>query len=314
MEQRISIASEYIKRGEPTSRVLKCYSISSSTWYDRLKSVEEDRTRFSTGRPIPGYTINPDGSYVTDATIISVLKQYRKQPEFKNAGGYQKLKHYLRRDYNFHINGKKLYRLCKKNKLLLPHNKKKIRTDRKICTYREITGPNQLWEFDIKYGYIHGENRHFYILSFIDVFTRKLVNHYAGLSCKAINLKLTFNDALIREAITDTSGLTVRSDNGPQMTSNMFRDYITTLNLDHEFIPPGDCNKNAHVESFNSIIDSDFLQVRYFNDFADAYKQTMEWMDFYNEKRIHGSIKMMSPIDFIKKFYENKVTIENVVA
>ena len=294
--------------------MLKHCSVSSSTWYDRLKSIKPDIKARSSGRPIPGYTINPDGTYVTDATIISVLKEYRDKPEFKNAGGYQKLKHYLRRDYNFHINGKKLYRLCKDNKLLLPHNKKKIKKNRKICTYREITAPNQLWEFDIKYGYIHGENRHFYILSFIDVFNRKQVNYHAGLSCKAIDLKLTFNEALIKEGIVDSSGLTVRSDNGPQMTSNMFRDYVETLGLDHEFIPAGDCNKNAHVESFNSIIDSEFLQVRYFKDFADAYKQTMEWMEFYNRVRIHGSLKMMSPKDFTQKFYQNEVTIENVVA
>lgn len=89
---------------------------------------------------------------------------------------------------------------------------------------------------------------------------------------------------------------------------------MNTLEIEHEFIPAGDCNKNAHVESFNSIIDSDFLQVRYFKDFADAYKQTMEWMSFYNKERIHGSLKMMSPIDFTKKFNEGLVSIENVVA
>ena len=249
-----------------------------------------------------------------DSTIISTLKTIRAQENFKNSGGYQKLKHYLRRDYGFYINGKKLYRLCRENNLLLPRNKKKIKANRKICTNRTITGPNQLWEFDIKYGYIHGENRHFYILTFIDVFNRKQVNYHVGLSCKAEDLKFTFNQALIKENISDNKSLTIRSDNGPQMTSNMFRNYIETLELEHEFIPPGACNKNAHVESFNSIIESDFLQVRYFRDFEDAYRQTMEWMDFYNKKRIHGSLKMMSPLDFTKKFQDKEVTIQNVVA
>lgn len=200
------------------------------------------------------------------------------------------------------------------NDLLLPRNKKKKKSNRKICTSKTITAPNQLWEFDIKYGYVHGENRHFYILSFIDVFNRKVVNHHAGLSCKAQDLKFSFNQALLKENITDNQSLTIRSDNGPQMTSHMFKKYIDTLELTHEFIPPGDCNKNAHVESFNSIIETDFLQVRHFDDFADAYKQTMEWMDFYNKDRIHGSLKMMSPIDFTKKFHLNEVNIENVVA
>ena len=220
----------------------------------------------------------------------------------------------MRRDYGFHINGKKLYRLCKENNLLLPRNQKKIKKNRKICTNKVITAPNQLWEFDIKYGYIHGENRHFYILAFIDVFNRKQVNYHVGLSCKAHDLKFTFNEALKKENITDNKSLTIRSDNGPQMTSLMFKNYIDTLELEHEFIPPGACNKNAHIESFNSIIESDFLQVRYFKNFEDVYRQTLEWMKFYNEKRIHGSLKMMSPIDFSKKFNQGEVTIENVVA
>ena len=315
MEQRIEIAKQYISKGNTVLYVLKICEVPSSTWYDRIDCrngpLGPQKAR---GRPVPGYTVNPDGSYITDTTIIATLRSYRDRLEFKNAGGYQKLKHYLRRDYCFHVNGKKLYRLCKENKLLLPRNKKKIKSNRKICTNKTIDAPNQLWEFDIKYGYVHGENRHFYILSFIDVFNRKIVNYHVGLTCKGSDLKFTFNEALKKENISDSHGLTVRSDNGPQMTSNIFREYINTLELDHEFIPPGACNKNAHVESFNSIIESDFLQVRYFKNFQDAYKQTMEWMEFYNNERIHGSLNMMSPIDFIKKFNLNEVSIENVVA
>jgi putative transposase len=292
---------------------LKVCNISSSTWYDRQKEKVHSASK-PRGRPIPGFTINPDGTYVLDSTITSTLKGIRDDVNFKNAGGYHKLKHYLRRDYGFHVNGKKIYRLCKENNLLLPRNKKKIKTNRKVCTNKVITGPNQLWEFDIKYGYIHGENRHFYILAFIDVFNRKQVNYHVGLSCKASDLKFTFNEALIKENITDNKSLTLRSDNGPQMTSHMFKNYIATLELDHEFIPPGACNKNAHVESFNSIIESDFLQVRYFKNFADVYRQTAEWMEFYNKKRIHGSLKMMSPLDFTEKYRAGDITIRNVVA
>jgi transposase InsO family protein len=40
----------------------------------------------------------------------------------------------------------------------------------------------------------------------------------------------------------------------------------------------------------------------------------MEWMSFYNKERIHGSLKMMSPLSFIEKYRSGDVTIENVVA
>ncbi|MBN8536289.1 MAG: transposase [Deltaproteobacteria bacterium] len=48
----------------------------------------------------------------------------------------------------------------------------------------------------------------------------------------------------------------------------------------------------------------EFLQVRYFATFQEAYKQTMEFIEFYNTKRKHGSLKVMAPLDF-KKCYKN---------
>ena len=117
MEQRIEVAKIHISEGKSTSLTLKICKISRSTWYDRVSSIEGllGSTK-SKGRPTPGFTKNKDGTYLLDSTIISTLKKYREDENFKNSGGYQKLKHYLRRDFGFFINGKKLYRLCKENK------------------------------------------------------------------------------------------------------------------------------------------------------------------------------------------------------
>ncbi len=70
--------------------------------------------------------------------------------------------------------------------------------------------------------------------------------------------------------------------------------------MDHEFIPVQTPNKNAHVESFFSIVESEFIQVRYFHTFADAYSQTHEWVEFYNNYRIHGSIGMRTPAEVVE--------------
>ncbi len=244
------------------------------------------------GRPVPGYTINPNETIVRDQAVVQALKNYRDQIEFSNAGGYQKLKHYLRRDYGYSINLKKLYRLCDENKLLLPTNRKKLRRARKLCENRVINASNKLWEFDIKYGYIHGENRYFFFLVFIDVFLRKIVGYHVGLSCKAGDMVFTLEQELLAAGITDIDGLAIRSDNGPQMTSNMMKNYLEdlTIDLEHEFIPLSTPNKNAHIESFNSIIEIEFLQTRYFKDLGDAYTQTVDFMKHYHLHRIHGSL------------------------
>ena len=69
--------------------------------------------------------------------------------------------------------------------MLLPRTKKKRRKYEKICVNRRVNGPNQLWEFDIKQGVIHGENRAFYFLAFNRCFCKRNcgLSYMIKLSC-----------------------------------------------------------------------------------------------------------------------------------
>jgi putative transposase len=233
------------------------------------------------------------------------LENYRSRREFSNGGGYQKLTHYLRRDYGYMVNHKKIYRLCKDNDLLLPKKKKRKKRRSKRCVNRIISSPHQMWELDLKYGFIHGENKFFYILVIIDVYLRLVVNYYVGLRCSGKDLVFTLNNAIQKFGILNKEQLIIRSDNGPQMTSNVFIDNIETYGEDqllHELIPPATPNKNAHVEAFNSILEIEFLQPRYFMTYGQAYAETIEFMEFYNANRIHGSLKNRTPIEVFELF------------
>ena len=199
------------------------------------------------------------------------------------------------------VNHKKIYRLCKENDLLL-QRKKKIKRIKKLASNLKITGPNQLWQFDIKYGYIHGENRPFYFVAFVDVFTKKVMSYHLGLRCQALDLQLALKVALSSVSEEDQKKLVIRSDNGPQMSSWHFKAYVDSLDLQHEFIPIRCPDKNAFVESFFSIFETEFLQVRYFATLGEVHRQVGEWIDWYNQKRLHGSLKYKSPEMFIELF------------
>jgi len=292
------VAEDFVAKGYPVKKVIKVAGVANSTWY-ACKQPSNHKVSSCKGRPVPGYTINPDGVIIPDATIVLAIKSYREQQEFSNAGGYQKLKHYLRRDYGYHINHKKLYRLCQENGLLLPRNRKKLKRARLLCENRTINAPNRLWQFDIKYGYVHGENRFFFLMAYIDVFLRKVVGYHIGKSCKAGDLVFTLDQALKNAGVSDEDGLAIRSDNGPQMTSNMMRDRLEKLelNLTHEFTPNATPDKNAYIESFFSIIEIELFQTRYFRSYGDAYAQTVDFIEHYNEVRLHGSLGMKPPLE-----------------
>jgi transposase InsO family protein len=179
---------------------------------------------------------------------------------------------------------------------LLPRRKKisKIKGKR-ICQNHTISRPDELWELDLKYGYIHGEER-FYFILIIDVFVRYVVNYHIGLSCRGKDLVLALNVAIQKHKL-DTNQLIIRSDNGSQMTSKVFIKNMEYYNDEviHGLIPPATPNKNTHVEAFNSILEIEFMQVRYFNSYSQAYDETVEFIQKYNTERIHGSLKRNTP-------------------
>lgn len=256
------------------------------------------------GRPPPGFTINRDGAVIKDEVIITILKEYRASIEFTNGGGARKLSSYLSVEKSIYINHKKIYRLCDENNLLLfkqGFKSKRVFVKRR-CNYSSVSQPNELWQFDLKYIWIHGENRWCFFLGFIDVVSKKITGWYVGKTCKSGDLVFTLNQAIKNENISSESPLTIRSDNGPQMSSNRFYFYLKNLEnkLTHEFIPPRSPDRNAYIEAFNSILETEVLQVRYFRSFEEVYGAMVNFIEFYNNRRLHGSIGNRSPKMFLE--------------
>jgi len=93
------------------------------------------------------------------------------------------------------------------------------------------------------------------------------VNYYIGLRCTCKDLVFTLNNAIKDYRVFNKDQLIIRSDNGSQMTSNVLIKNVDKFGKDqllHELIPPATPNKNAHIEAFNSILEIEFLQPRYF--------------------------------------------------
>lgn len=214
----------------------------------------------------------------------------------KVEGGSKILSLYLKRDYGLIVNHKKVARLCRAHNLALKRPQRKKNKFIKIALNHNVTRPNQVWEFDIKYGYLHGERRFYFLLAFIDVFSREIKGWHLGHHCTAKDLSNTLIVALEDNGIGDEDSLIIRSDNGPQMRAKLLREELERLPAEHEFIPVRTPNKNAHIESFFSIYDK-HMQAQYFWTIRDAYQWTVEFMDFYNMDRIHGSLGM-SPVEF----------------
>ncbi len=82
----------------------------------------------------------------------------------------------------------------------------------------------------LKYGYIAGFDRFFFIISIIDVYDRCIVGYHIGLKALGLDALRTLKQAIMARGITK---LILRTDNGPQFTSNVFRNGCAALPFTH---------------------------------------------------------------------------------
>lgn len=279
--------------------MLRIVGVAEATYYARKKREREgEKPRiYNGGRPQPGYSLDNKQKPVSDEEIKEFLTEIVSGEG--HAYGYRKLTVYLRREYGLVINKKKVYRLCKELDLLRPQRQIKVRYPRKLANNREITASNQLWEMDIKYGFLAGNQRFFFLLSVLDVYDRAVIDYHIGLSCEAKHAVETVQRALWkRKQFEEQKRPTIRTDNGPQFISHAFGEACVSFGVEHERIPPKTPNKNAHIESFHAILEDECLRWAEFDSYSNAHKTVSEFITFYNERRIHGSIHDLSPKQF----------------
>jgi putative transposase len=285
--------------GYPVTTVLRIVGVLEATYYARKKrekEVEKPRV-FNGGRPIPGYSVTKDGRRISDEQIKEWLLELVAGDG--QAYGYRKLTIALEREHVLVINKKKVYRLCDELDLLRPQRQRQFKPPRKIAVNREITGSNQLWEMDIKYGYVEGEERFFFLLSLLDVFDREVIDYHIGRSCEARHaVELLQRCLWKRKLFEGNQRPVIRTDNGPQFISRAFAEACERFETEHERIPPKTPNKNAHIESFHAVLEDECLRRYEFQTYAEAYEAVSEYIQFYNERRIHGSLYDLSPVQF----------------
>lgn len=229
------------------------------------------------------------------------------------AYGYLKLTKALHRQYGLIINKKKVYRLCKELGILRHQRPIKNHHPKRLARNRTITRPNQLWEIDIKYGFVAGENRYFYIMSVLDVYDRSVIDYYMGLSCKASDAVSVLKAALWRRRLCDTTEKPViRSDNGPQFVARIFSEACVAMGVEHERIPNHTPNKNAHIEAFHRILEDECLSRWEFTNYKEAYQIVNDFMNWYNNGRIHSSLRYLAPHEFYTICGDNQQIIKPI--
>ena len=94
----------------------------------------------------------------------------------------------------------------------------------------------------------------------------------------------------------------IRSDNGPEFISRLFRKFCCSHRIRHRRIEPGKPQQNSYIERFNRSYREDILDMYAFRNLHQVRDLTSDWLVEYNHDRGHDSLGGKSPAEYARSF------------
>ena len=232
---------------------------------------------------------------VDQADIITSIKNILSH-EFIDCG-YRLMCSYLKKE-GYMINHKKLYRIMKQaNMLKLEHRINRSGSGRKFVKYRKVmtSRPMECLEMDIKMVWIPSVGKNAYLLSIIDVHTRRILKDYFSFSIKQQQVITLLS--LMLEQHQYPENIVIRSDNGSQFIAKSVREYLELIGVSQEFTHVATPEENAHVEAYHGILKKEVFQRFEYRTFGEIEQILKRYVIFYNNTRHHGLLGRITPME-----------------
>jgi putative transposase len=232
------------------------------------------------------YAASPrDDEDALTAEIIHLASQYGRY-------GYRRITGLLRLD-GWNVNHKRVERIWRREGLKVPKKQPKrgrLWLNDGSCVRRRPERRNHVWAYDFVQDRTH-DGKAFRILTVIDEYTRECLALKVARRLKSVNVLETLADLFILKGIPDY----IRSDNGPEFTAIMLREWLTKIGVKTLFIEPGSPWENGYNESFNGKLRDELLNGEIFYTLKEAKILIEQWRKTYNTIRPHSSLNYRPP-------------------
>ena len=246
------------------------------------------------GNKASEFTYNKSKGQVSQAGVVESIKAILSH-EFIDCG-YRLMTSYLQQD-GYQINHKKLYRIMTEEGLLKLENRiNRSGAGRKFVKYRKVitARPLECLEMDIKMVWIPSVGKNAYLLSIIDVHTRKILKDLFSFSIKQ-NKVIDFLSHLFLDYQYPES-VVIRSDNGSQFIAKNVREYLGLIGVQQEFTHVATPEENAHIEAYHGILKKEVFKRVDYRTFGEIEQILKRYVVFYNNTRLHGLLGRITPM------------------
>lgn len=165
--------------------------------------------------------------------------------------------------------------------------------------------PNLAWVAD--FTYVSTQTGWAYVAFVFDVYSRGIVGwtaastKTAALVTKALNMALWRRD---HHGHPVGPGLIHHSDAGSQYTSVAFTDSLALQGLSASIGSVGDAYDNALAESIIGLFKTELVNRHGpFTNLSEVEYAVMEWVDWYNNARLHSRLEYLTPTEYESLYY-----------
>ena len=269
--------------------LLKAIKLARSTYYYHLKQLDK-----------------PDKDQELKAEIQSIFIEH------KGNYGYRRI-HLELRNRGYLVNHKRVQRLMKVLNL-----QAKMRQKRKYSSHKgdvgkkadnliqrqfEAAKPMEKCYTDVTEFAIPASTQKLYLSPVLDGFNSEIIAYNLSTSPNLEQVKAMLNQAFSEEHYTNTI---LHSDQGWQYQHQYYHHFLEGKGIQPSMSRKGNSPDNGMMESFFGILKSEMFYgyEKTFHSLEQLEQAIVDYIDYYNNKRIKIKLKGLSPVQYRTKSFE----------
>jgi putative transposase len=169
----------------------------------------------------------------------------------------------------------------------------------------KASAPNRLWVADLTY--VPTWSGFCYVAFVTDAFSRAIVGWRVSTSLRADLALDALEMAIFTRQTEDLAGLVHHSDRGVQYLAIRYTERLAEAGAVGSVGSRGDSFDNALAEAVNGLYKTEVIHRQGpWRSAADVELATAEWVEWWNNRRLHGACEGVPPAEFEAEHYRRK--------
>ena len=233
--------------------------------------------------------------------IISIFEASRKNYGARKIG--QEL-----RKHSHRISRKRIRQIMIKYGLVSSYTIKNFKPHRSKCNEENICNivdrnfqpgiAKNVIVSDLTYINVHGGWN--YVCILLNIYNREIIGFSAGKHKNAELVKTAF--AKVKSPLSDFT--IFHTDRGSEFKNRLIDDMLKTFSIERSLSKKGNPYDNSVAEATFKIIKTELIMGKKFNSLDELEADLSDYVNWFNNHRIHSSLGYLSPVEYKTKLSE----------